>query len=504
MLVGALLVRLTAALGYRPALWFNDSFEYVGVALRPQPYVVRPAGYSLFLAALRPFHSFELVVVLQHLLGLGVGAMVYALLRRHGGSNGVAAFGAAPPLFDGNQIELEHLVLSETLFTFLTVAGVTVLLWRRSMPIRSALAAGALLSAAALTRTVGLATAVVAVVFLAVRRPGWRPFLGFLTALLLPLAGYAGWYQSVHGRIGITGSDGVFLYSRTATFADCARIHPPADLAILCPTGASAVARARPSDFIWHDSPLDRLPGPKFGADKDSLARRFAWRAIVAQPLDYVAVSGRDFSRAFGPRIGDYPSAGLGDLYRFGGQPLPIPDEVTIPGGTVRADLHRYGHADPRTRQHQPMADWVAAYQRYVVVPGPMLGLGLLAGVLGIGAAVRRRRLRAPLVLITATGLALLAVPPLTAGFDYRYVPPALPFLGAGAGLALALVRRPAGVGRRVGEALPSRENGDTPQPDAPARLAPSCGQRDAHGARQSAAAAAASAAEGGQNNAGG
>ncbi|MFD0852501.1 hypothetical protein ACFQ07_09720, partial [Actinomadura adrarensis] len=72
-------------LGYRPVMWFNDSFGYVGMALNLTPPGSRPGGYALFLAMLRPFHSFALISVLQHAMGLAVGVMIYALVRRAGG-----------------------------------------------------------------------------------------------------------------------------------------------------------------------------------------------------------------------------------------------------------------------------------------------------------------------------------------------------------------------------------------------------------------------------------
>src|SRR5690606_336725 len=63
--LGAVL-RLITMLGYRPAMWFNDSYEYVSVALHPRPHPIRPDGYGFWLLLLKPFHSFSLVVFTQH------------------------------------------------------------------------------------------------------------------------------------------------------------------------------------------------------------------------------------------------------------------------------------------------------------------------------------------------------------------------------------------------------------------------------------------------------
>ena len=76
--VGAVL-RLLTMVAYPGALWFSgDSYVYVGAALRPQPDLSKTTGYSFFLRALLPFHSFTLVTGLQHLMGLAIAVMVYA------------------------------------------------------------------------------------------------------------------------------------------------------------------------------------------------------------------------------------------------------------------------------------------------------------------------------------------------------------------------------------------------------------------------------------------
>ena len=461
--VGAL-IRLVAVVGFHPALWFNDSFEYVSVALRPQPYVVRPDGYSFLLLVLRPLHSFTLVVVLQHLMGLAVGTLVYLLCRRYRLGPWGATAAALPVLLDGNGIAIEHLVLSDTLFTFLVAAAVTVLLLPSARGARpglgTAAGAGALLAAAILTRTVGLVIAVVLVVWLLARWPGWRAFALFVVALAVPVAGYAGWYHSAHGRYGLTGADGAFLYSRTATFANCATMHPPADLAYLCPTQPSG-HRGPPSDYLWHlNQPLRIDPRPVFGGAKNDDAKRFAELAIRSQPLAYLVAVLRDFARTFEPGMANYPSAGLVDHYRFSAQPQPVPGRTFVVGGSAIQDATAYEHGSPATRLTQPFATVVGHYQRFVTVPGPALAVLLLAGLAGGTAGARRCRPlarsdrengRSPrsrraedrpgadaAILLSATAFALLVAPPALAGFDYRYIPPSLGFLGAGAAIGLA------------------------------------------------------------------
>ena len=84
MLAGAAALRAVVMLGSPPAMWFNDSYSYVSSALARSASTARPGGYPIFLIFLEPFHSFALVAAVQHLMGLAVGAAIYALLRRRG------------------------------------------------------------------------------------------------------------------------------------------------------------------------------------------------------------------------------------------------------------------------------------------------------------------------------------------------------------------------------------------------------------------------------------
>jgi hypothetical protein len=84
-LLAGFILRLLAIIGYPGALWFSgDSYVYIGAALRPVPDASKPTGYSMFLRLLLPFHSFTLVTFIQHMMGLSVAVMIYALLRRYG------------------------------------------------------------------------------------------------------------------------------------------------------------------------------------------------------------------------------------------------------------------------------------------------------------------------------------------------------------------------------------------------------------------------------------
>jgi Dolichyl-phosphate-mannose-protein mannosyltransferase len=175
--VGALL-RIVTMIGYRPAMWFNDSFDYLHVAMSPYPHPIRPDGYAFFLLALRPFHSFALVVGLQHLMGLAMAAMIYALLRvRFGLPKWGATLAAAPVLLDAYQIQLEHLILSDVPFTFMVIAVVVALMWYAKPSWKVGAVIGLTLGLATLTRSVGLPVLLAVVVFMLTRRARcpWPP-----------------------------------------------------------------------------------------------------------------------------------------------------------------------------------------------------------------------------------------------------------------------------------------------------------------------------------------
>src|ERR1700677_2884432 len=167
-------LRLLAMLGYPGALWFaGDSYVYVGAALRPRPDLSKATGYSLFLRALEPLHSLTLVTGVQHLMGLGIAVMIYLLARRGGVPPRWATVATLPVLLDGFEIEDEHMVMAEALFTFLVMLALLLILWRDnpggrpSWPV--ALLAGLLTGYAVDVRSEGLPVLVLFPAFLLLR-----------------------------------------------------------------------------------------------------------------------------------------------------------------------------------------------------------------------------------------------------------------------------------------------------------------------------------------------
>jgi hypothetical protein len=483
-LVPALLLRVDAELGYRWQSWFNDSFSYVRAAVTLTPGTTRPAGYPVYLWLLSPARSYLLVTASQHLMGLAVAVMIYALARhRFGAPAWAAVLATLPVLYDGFEIQLEHLVMADTLFLLLVMAAVTVVLWSPRPSWRACLAAGLLLGVSSTVRPTGLPLLAVFAVYLLLRllpappirwrgfaigrapggtgdRPPGRQLKAAIAGLAacgvafaVPVAGYEAWYQAAHGEFAMTDSTGVFLYSRVMTFADCSRMSLPADLLPLCTTVPPA-SRPIAQAYIWTPaSPLLRLPSSEFSPATDRLARSFAVRAIEAQPLDYIGAVWDDTVRSFEWNRSVFPNGATYDAYLFGYQSQPIP---ASPYGGYPSPAAYYVRGNPATVVVSPFAQVIRAYQRYVWLPGTVYGLILLAGLIGI--ARQWRRAGGEALLPWLCSVALIVVPAATAEFDYRYVTTAMPF----ACLAAAMALRPASLARLGPRGGPDRGLADS------------------------------------------
>lgn len=441
--LGAVL-RLVTMLAYRPALWFNDSYEYVSVALHPgRPHPIRPNGYGWWLMLLQPFHSFGLVVFLQHLMGLATAVLIYVLLHKRFGLPGWGAtLATVPVLFDAYQIQLEHLIMSDAMFTLLVVGVVTLVLWHRRMSWRVGAVVGLLLALTALTRSIGLPILALVVVYLLIKRAGWRPVTAVVTATAVPVLGYMAWFANTYGDFAMTNSDGPILYMRTALFADCDKMginqRDELELALLCivvPKGQRGVSG---QGFLWWDRSGQKFhvfgPGTKFDVEMNENASRFAIRAITSQPGDYLAVVARDFFRAFRWDRPVYPDASTYLQYEFPSVEKPLPTWALY-RGRADTDASTYENGPAATRIIQPWASFMQGYQRMVHLPGTLLGVILLIG--GYGVAVRWRTLGGPVLLPWLAAVGLILAPAATAEFDYRYLLPAVPLACLAAGISL-------------------------------------------------------------------
>ena len=95
------------------------------------------------------------------------------------------------------------------LFTFLLVAAVTVVLWRRRMSWWMGALAGVLMAFATLVRSTGLPLLLVVLLCMLIRRVGWRAIAAAMVGAAIPILIYMSWFDEVHGRFALTNTDNV-------------------------------------------------------------------------------------------------------------------------------------------------------------------------------------------------------------------------------------------------------------------------------------------------------
>jgi len=440
-LAGAVAIRVLVVVAFGPVMWFGgDSASYLSTGLRLIPDPSRVGGYGFCLWLLRPLHSFVAVAAVQHAMGVAMGVLIYRLARRYGLPGWAATLAALPVFFDAYQLQLEQDMLPDIPFVFLIVLALYLLLRAPGGGRLAATAIAALaLGLSAILWPVGLALLLVLLVYLvylAVRggRTRWAVAGAALLCGVMPVLGYAGWFDVHEGQFSLTRSDGAYLWSRTMSFADCAVIKPPAAEQSLCPPEGPRMAA---SLYLWNDdSPLLAMPGGRFSARTNSLALNFALRAIETQPGGYLTAAAHDFWLSFYWDRPVHPDADTVDRYQFADAATAwVPATMgTRDGGTVASDQARYAGSPSPTRLSQPLARWLVSYQNWIYLRGTLLGLILLGGL----AAMIVRRRAAGAALAWAFALTLLLVPPLTADFDLRYLIPAVPVACLAAALACA------------------------------------------------------------------
>ena len=450
ILIPAIAFRVIAELGFRWALWFNDSYGYVADATGTfKPDTLRPSGYSVFLRFLEPLHSFATPVILQHLMGLGIGVMVYALaVHRFRVPKAIAALATIPALFDGNQIQLEHLLLSDVPFAFLVTAAATIVLWRKKPSTLQFALAGGLLGLASVTRTAGLPLLAVLAVFMLIHRAGWKAITSMVVACLIPLGGYMLWFFAFYGDFNTTQANGIFMYQRVMAFADCGKMTLAPEETALCDTTPPS-KRPISQWYMWgKTTPLLRFPPPRFGPLQNRLGEKFAITAIESQPLAYANLIWHDTDRAFWWSRPVFPDPLTYAEYRFSNAINGPSRKAALGVGYSSSQPRKYTAGATTTQVVQPYAGIMIWYQKHIWMPGTPLGALLIVGLCGM--AVGWRRWGGEVLLPWGVSVGLLLIPAATAEFDYRYVLPAVPF----ACLAAAIIF---GEGNPVGDRLLAR-----------------------------------------------
>ena len=359
---------------------------------------------------------------------------------------------------------VEHLIMADLLAMALMVGAFVVLLFRESPSVPRSATAGLMMGAAAIIRPTVLPLVLLIPVYLLIRRVGWRRAGAALAAGLLPVLGYMGWFAAVHGIFNLTNSNGLFLWSRTMSFANCAVIKPPPDLQALCPTAqpgplAKAGSRAAP--------PAQALPvePPDLGVAAPPRVRPGHRRVHPGQQRAGAAVRGPGHQGAAG-RVRAGGRRGVrhavrphqqtcGSPWSRRARPALTPAyNLRYAIGTIKAytgsdqGVSRYLGYHFGTRVVHVPAVLMNEYQHIVFLPGPVFGLVVLTGLVGIIIPPPQIVARD---LLWVSAIIIMVLPIAEHEYTYRYVIPAVPLACIAAAIAFRKQDRKAAAGTGTG-----------------------------------------------------
>jgi hypothetical protein len=462
LLSAGLLLRVYFLLVWSPAITgYSDSGIYFDGAVGPLSRLwsdpIRVVGYSMFLRLLHGIAPHViLVIIVQHLLGLGAALLLFLAVRRCGGPRGLGLVPAAIIALGGDELFIEHAALSDALFVFLLAVILYGAVRASESDAAWAAAAGAGAGLSVWDRVAGLAMIAVIPLWLAFSagRPTRRRLAVGALALACSLAtigGYIGWRHAASDQPGLLTANSAWnLYGRVAPWADCKKFTPPRGTRALCETTpvsrrrypTTASRKLRSSEYYIYDSesPAYRLFGPAYFVSPRPHAMRLlrSWSeaAILGQPLDYLDAVWLDTIRLFDP---NHPS--YGDLSADEMLGLMLGGVPSNSGKNAFVEFweQRLYPRDPRPYRGviSPLKEW----ERITRVDGAWIGI--LVALCLTGPWLLSGRARSCMMLFGSSALALLFFPILAKGYDYRFVIPAFgPLLAAGALAAWGLVLR--------------------------------------------------------------
>jgi hypothetical protein len=443
LLAAGLVLRVLVQLAYRPALFYIDTTRYLYNAEG-----MDPVGYKGPLRAILWAGGFNAVPAVQHLLGLAMAVVIYLLLQRRGVPRWLAALAMAPVLLDAYQLQIEQMVMPDTLFEAMIVAGLAILLWQPKASWRRAVTAGVVLGASATVAQVGESLLLPAVIYLLAAGGGWRHAIGkavvMCGAFALPIGIYCTGSYLLTGQFFLSHTGVTSGYGRMAAAADCATLQLPSAERAMCPGKAQ---QANGPDWLEYspNSPVQPYYAHLPRAQTDSLISDFNHRVLTQQPLRVLGAYTGDVLKLFAPARNQSPGDTPISRWRF---------QTTFPyfpphssKQAVSTEISGYGGSAPSV--WQPVAAFLRAYQLDGgYTPGPLFALCALAGLAGSVTALIRRRADATTrqlargcLLCFASGAAVLLVSDVFE-FSWRYQLPALVTLLPAGALGIAVIIR--------------------------------------------------------------
>ena len=455
LLAAGIALRLVVTAAYSPALMLQrDTHTYLLLAVGAPSGGIRPLFYPWLLEGALAVHNLTVVAVTQHLLGILMAVATYALLRRLGVVEWLAALGSAPILLDAYQLNIEHYILAETVFQTLTFGVFAALVWWKRPPLWAAGLAGGLVALAGMTRFVGLVLIAPCLLYALIARIGWARAAALVAGFALPLAAITIASESDAGT-SPGATQGFFLYGRVRSFADCRVVDVPERLRELC---FSEPPEERGENFGFFSTSTEARRALRDDPDANAKLLEFSRRMIVGQPLGYVGAVVADLWRYFEPVAppNKEPYARRWLFVTSLAEADPLPEIQELEGSPPP-------EADIRQRFHiaEGPAAFLRGYQRVVFLWGPLVallvGLGAAGALFGRAGPSGGARVRAAAALATLMALALMLGAVMTTVYHFRYGLAVVPLLGpAGALGAAALTRRraetrDAGAQRRAG-----------------------------------------------------
>jgi hypothetical protein len=386
LLAAGLVLRVMAQFAYRPALFYIDSVKYLYDAAGNDP-----EGYKAPLRAIAAVTNLDVVVAVQHLLGLAMAVVIYILLLRRGTPRWLAALAIAPVLLDAYQLQDEQAIMPGTWFEALIVAGIAILLWKPDLSWRRLTAAGLVLGTSATVAQVGEALIPAAAIFVLVAGGRWRLAIGkaavLCVACAVPILLYCTGSYLLTGNFFLSHTGVTSLYGRTAAAVDCATIKLPADERGLCPDPAQ---QARGNDWLEYATyaPVQHYYDTLPRGEVNSLVTNFSHRVLTQQPLRVLHAYVHDVLKVYAVDRVSLPGDPPVSRWQFQTK-FPYFSSHATPA-IVKAAVERFGGGLPAV--WRPVAAFLRSYQLDGgYTPGPVLLLCTLTGLIGSAFALRRR-----------------------------------------------------------------------------------------------------------------
>ena len=465
LLAAGLVLRVLADLAYRPALFYIDSVKYLYDAAGNDP-----EGYKAPLRAIAAVSNLDMVVVVQHLLGLAMAVVIYILLLRRGVPRWLAALAMAPVLLDGYQLQNEQAIMPGTWFEALIVAGLAILLWKPDVSWRRVMLAGVVLGTSATVAQVGEALIPAAAIFVLVAGGRWRQAVGkavvLCVACAVPILAYCTGSYLITGSFFLSHTGVTSVYGRTAAAADCATMKLPPDERALCPTPAQQAMGNDWLEFGTH-APVQQhyyYNHRLSSGEVNSLVTNFSHRVVTQQPLRVLNAYVRDVLKVYAVDRVSIPGDPPVSRWQFQTS-FPYFSSHATPA-VVKASVERFGGGLPAV--WRPVAAFLRSYQLDGgYAPGPLLLLCTATGLIGSVFALRRRldwATRGPALaclLFFASAVLVTLVSDLFV-FSWRYQLPALVTLVPAGALGISVITNSMRT-RRESRAVDSGTPGEDP-----------------------------------------